>query len=203
MSDLNVCPSCGAKLDANVGSKCPFCGSDLPVSASSAPTLISRPISKKAEFENSAEAMDEIKRLVNEGDTGGATVIASSAFDLPEEAARTTVEQIKTDMPFSSSSDKTLLAGAGQLAAAVAAAEAAQAATAAQTPAPVHIPTPVSTPASANSFGPAGAINTGGEPPKQSNSQRWIIGGSIAAVVLVCCCCLPLAFAIYRMLANR
>jgi cobalamin biosynthesis Mg chelatase CobN len=210
MSDLNVCPSCGAKLEANVGSKCPFCGSDLPVSAGSAPTLISRPISKNAEFENSAEAMDEIKQRVSDGDTAGATLIASSAFDLPEEAARTTVEQIKTDMPISSSSsDKTMLSSAGALAAAVAAAEAAQSATASQAyippaSAPVNIPAQVSAPAPVNnSFGPAGAINTSGEPPKQSNRQRWIIGGSIAAVVLVCCCCLPLVFAIYRMLAKQ
>ncbi len=201
MSDLNVCPSCGAKLESNVGSTCPFCGTALAASASSAPTLISRPISKKAEFENSAEAMDEIKRLVSAGDNAGATLIASSAFDLPEEAARSTVEQIETDMP-PSSSDKTVMSSSSELAAAVAAAEAkaaAQKAALAQQPAP--IPARPSAPAPVSTSGSVSASNAGGEAPKQSNKKKWIIGGSIGAVVFLClCCCLPGIYFAYTMM---
>ena len=98
MTTENVCPFCGAPLEANTGSQCPACGSALPNrNASSAPTIIS----KKPVFENSAEAMDEVKRLVNEGDTAAATEVASAEFGLNQEAARSTVDQVEIDMQHS------------------------------------------------------------------------------------------------------
>ena len=97
MSPNNVCPSCGAALEENVGSACPYCGSAL-----SMPTMISAPAKKKrATANNSAEAMDEVKQLVREGDTAGAAEVASAEFGLNQEAAQTTVEQVATDMQFS------------------------------------------------------------------------------------------------------
>jgi hypothetical protein len=45
--------------------------------------------------------MDEVKNLLREGDTAGATLAASAAFDLNPEDAKTVVEQTATDMRFS------------------------------------------------------------------------------------------------------
>lgn len=100
MSPNLVCPSCGAALEDNVGNSCPFCGSALNI-GSSAPTIIAMPKKKKAEAESSAEAMDEVKKLVREGDTEAAAEVASAEFGLSEEAAKTTVEQVATDMKYS------------------------------------------------------------------------------------------------------
>lgn len=100
MSPNTVCPSCGAALEENVGSSCPYCGSALSLNVS-APTIISTPKKKKAAAQSSAEAMDEVKKLVREGDTAAAAEVASAEFGLDQEAAQTTVEQVATDMKFS------------------------------------------------------------------------------------------------------
>jgi hypothetical protein len=194
MSESIICPSCGAKIEDKSAIQCPFCGSALSTVGSSAPTLISRPLSQKAQFENSAEAMDEIKRLVNEGDTSGATQIAGSAFNLPDEAAQTVIEQVKTDMPFTtSSSDKTMMASSASIAAAAADVPEHRASSSA----------PSSTPVEVVDAGSARAYNAPPEPPKQSNRQKWIIGGSIGAAVFLClCCCMPIALWLF-MFRNR
>jgi uncharacterized Zn finger protein (UPF0148 family) len=102
MSPNNVCPSCGAALEENVGSACPFCGSALSLSMS-APTMISTPAKKiKAAANSSAEAMDEIKKLVSEGDTTGAEEVAKTEFGLNQLAAESTVEQVSFDLKQSS-----------------------------------------------------------------------------------------------------
>jgi uncharacterized Zn finger protein (UPF0148 family) len=98
MSPNNVCPSCGAALEDNAGSSCPFCGSALSLSRS-APTIISAPAKKKkAAANSSAEAMDEIKKLVREGDNAGAAEVASAEFGLNQEDAKGTVLQVGFDM---------------------------------------------------------------------------------------------------------
>jgi len=94
MSPKNECPSCGAALEENVGSACPFCGSAL-----SAPTILgAQAIRNRAVAKSSAEAMDEVKKLVSEGDTAGAEEVASAEFGLNQEAAEMTVEQISFDL---------------------------------------------------------------------------------------------------------
>jgi hypothetical protein len=66
------------------------------------PTIISPSAQKKkASAKSSAEAMDEIKKLVSEGDDAGAAEIASAEFGLNQEAAQSTVEQVATDMKYS------------------------------------------------------------------------------------------------------
>jgi uncharacterized Zn finger protein (UPF0148 family) len=97
MSPNNVCPSCGAALEENVGSACPFCGSALSLSTS-APTIISVPKKKKASAQSSAEAMDEVKKLVSEGDSAAAAEFASVEFGLDQDAAERTVEQVSFDL---------------------------------------------------------------------------------------------------------
>ena len=94
------CPSCGAPLESGVGNECPFCGAAL--NSASAPTIISAPAKKKrAAANSSAEAMDEVKKLVREGDTAGAAEVASAEFGLNQEAAQSTVEQVATEMKYS------------------------------------------------------------------------------------------------------
>ena len=96
MPPNNVCPSCGAALEDNVGSSCPYCGSAL-----SMPTIVSAPAKKKKAAKSSAEAMDEVKQLVREGDKAAAAEVASAEFGLNQEAAQTTVEQVAADMKYS------------------------------------------------------------------------------------------------------
>jgi cell pole-organizing protein PopZ len=100
MSPNNVCPSCGAALEENVGNACPFCGSALGVS-SSAPTILSLSKKEIAQAQSSAEVMDEIKKHVREGDTAGAAEVASAEFGLNQESAEATIEQISTEMKYS------------------------------------------------------------------------------------------------------
>jgi uncharacterized Zn finger protein (UPF0148 family) len=100
MSPNHVCPSCGATLEENVGSACPYCGSAL-----SAPTLISTPAKKKKAAQSSAESLDEVKKLVREGDAAGAAEVASAAFDLTPEAAQTVVEQTALEIKPAVASD--------------------------------------------------------------------------------------------------
>jgi hypothetical protein len=94
MTTENACPFCGAPLENITGSQCPACGNALP---SSAPTMVSN----KAAFENSAEAMDEVKKLIREGDQDAAAKVASAAFDLNQEDAQNTIEQTVIDMNYS------------------------------------------------------------------------------------------------------
>ena len=95
MTQENVCPSCGAPLDNNTGNSCPSCGVALPVRpvGNSAPTMIS----SKSAFNSSAEVMDEVKRLIKQGDTDGATEVVSAEFGQTHEAAEGMVEQTLID----------------------------------------------------------------------------------------------------------
>lgn len=95
MSTENNCPYCGAPLENVIGNACPACGSALPARANSSATIVSQ----KSDFNNSAEVMDEIKHLINEGDQSAAETVASNEFNLSPEEARSTVEQVVIDMP--------------------------------------------------------------------------------------------------------
>ena len=189
MTDNKTCPSCGATLDSNVGSQCPFCGSALTPANSSAQTLISRPLSKKAEFENSAEAMDEVKRLVSEGETAAAAQVASEQFDLNTEDAKSTVDQVQVDMQYSS--NKTMLAG--------------HAVPVPPPPPPVVEQAAYSTPPAVTpvSYSPPPAASSFEEVKQPSKNKNWIIGGSIGAVVFLClCCCLLIVISLLPMIRN-
>jgi hypothetical protein len=141
----------------------------------SAPTIIAAPKRKKAEAQSSAEAMDEVKKLVREGDTEAAAEVASAEFGLDAEAAQTAVEQTATDMKYSAEPEPEIVE-----------------------PESVRV-TPVEPEPVIIDSSPVG------EPPKPpSNSRPWIIGCSIAAVVFLClCCCLPTLIAIVAAARNR
>ena len=95
MTDLKECPYCGAPLAGVTGNLCPSCGSTLPGRSSSTPASL------EASFQSSAEAMDEVKRMIDEGNPNSAAEVAGTAFGLSQEAARNTVEQTQIDMQHS------------------------------------------------------------------------------------------------------
>ena len=182
MTENRTCPSCGATLEENVGSQCPFCGNALSTVSSSAQTMISsRPLIKSEQFDNSAEAMDEIKKLVREGEEAEATRIASEQFDLKPEDAKNTVEQVAEELKYSG--NETIIAGH-----------------AAPPPPPVSAQAAYSTPASNPAAFSTPSAASFVDEPKNSSKKNWIVGGSIAAVIFLClCCCLPLALIIFNM----
>ena len=189
MTDNKVCPSCGATLDSNVGSQCPFCGSALsstPDSSSAKTMISSRPLNKQGEFDNSAEAVDEIKRLVREGEAAQAAKVASEQFDLKPEDAKNTVDQVAVDMKYSGG--ETMLADR------------------ATPPPPPHVtaqPSYSVPPAAPASFSTPPISGSVVEPAKPSR-RNWIIGGSIGAVVFLClCCCLPLLIYGVNVMRSR
>jgi hypothetical protein len=178
MSPNNVCPSCGAALEDNVGSACPYCGSALSLSMS-APTIISAPAKKKKVAKSSAEAMDEVKQLVREGDKAAAAEVASAEFGLNQEAAKNTVEQVATDMKTS----------------------------AVITPVAKPILEPSNsafyTPASSK---PAMSANftTETNGSKKTISGRWAITCGTGGVILLCMCCcgIPILLTILGLISK-
>jgi uncharacterized Zn finger protein (UPF0148 family) len=98
MTTQSICPFCGAPLENYTGSQCPSCGNALPVVSGSEPGIITSP---KPEYNNSAEVMDEVKKLVREGDSEAAAQVAATEFGLNLEAAHNTVEQVEVEMQHS------------------------------------------------------------------------------------------------------
>lgn len=172
MTTEKECPFCGAPLEGVTGNACPSCGNALPGRQTSAPTLIT----SKPGFKNSAEVMDEVKKLIREGDAGAAAEVAGSEFDLSPEAAQTTVEQTGFDMQ--------------HMGAAV----------------PPSQPEPNPQPAADSVYSHPEVVNAPSvEMPKNSSSARnWIIGGSIGAAIFLClCCCLPIILMLVLFPAQR
>jgi hypothetical protein len=122
--------------------------------------------------------MDEVKKLVSEGDTAAAEEVASAEFGLDEEAAKTAVEQVATDMKYSETE-----------------------------PEPVEPEIVEETPPTPAPFEPEPVVVEAqpvGEPPKPpSKTNPWLIGGIGAVLFLCLCCCLPTLIAIVAMARNR
>ena len=97
MTTPSICPFCGAPLENYTGSQCPSCGNALPVVSGSDPTAISQ----KPVYNNSAEVMDEVKKLVREGDSEAAAQVAGTEFGLNQEAAHNAVQQVEVEMQHS------------------------------------------------------------------------------------------------------
>lgn len=98
MSTELKCSFCGAPLESENLAACPSCGSAIPGFSSQA-TMIS----SKSNFGNSAEVMDEIKKLAKEGKVEEAAQVAGEEFGLSGESARVTVDQTMIDMRHSDS----------------------------------------------------------------------------------------------------
>ena len=93
MPDTFQCPACGGFIeysDHNQDMACPFCGTAVttppagdvapaPADPSSAKTVV-----QASKFKNSAEIMDEVKRLLGEGDKDGAIKVYAKEFGVPK-----------------------------------------------------------------------------------------------------------------------
>lgn len=207
MSPTQVCPSCGAPLEASATRACPYCGAALNPSAA-APTLLGSAdpfqevrdlarsglkidairvyremtgtglkeakeavealaagqavpvaatlISQAPEnqrFENSAEMVDEVKRLLRQDKKIAAVKVYREYFEVGLAEAKTAVDQIETELKFSA---------------------------APVTPSAPETPVQPAEPTiSANPFD---------APAKPSNMRGWVIGCSLAALASLCLC---------------
>jgi len=95
MSEETLCPACGSPAPAGAAA-CPACGSALAVS-SSAPTIIAA----APRFSSSAEAMDEVKRLLRAGSKAEAARVHGEYFNLAPGEAQQAVDAIESDLKFS------------------------------------------------------------------------------------------------------
>ncbi len=179
MTDTFQCPACGGLIEYtsnNQDMPCPFCGTAITTpgagTAPAAATVVvpkiegnpgaaAQTMIQHSRFNNSAEIMDEIKRLLREDDKSGAVKVYRKEFNVPLADARSSVDQIEIDMRHSGKETP-------------------------PPPTPVESAPP---PAPAPSE-PAvsGDVVFDGTPQKPSSTKNWIIGCSIAAVVFCCCC---------------
>lgn len=179
-----LCPSCGGTIEYasnNQDMTCPFCGTAITTpSADSNATVIvpkmevapapsdssqsAKTVIQQSRFQNSAEIMDEVKRLLREDDKEGAIRTYSKEFNVPVEDARTSVEQIEIDMRHSGK-------------------EAPPAPEPAATPAYAPEPSAYQVPRS-------DVLDAGVAPSQPNNNTRNIIIGCSIAFVLFCCLCI-------------
>lgn len=173
MSPNPVCPSCGATLEENTGSACPYCGSAL-----SAKTILSTPAKKKKAAESSAESMDEVKKLIREGDQAGAAEVASAAFDLTPEAAQTVVEQTALEIKPAATRDSE----------------------------PEVILEPSNSAFYNANAKPAvsASFSSQSDGRTKTISGRWAVSLGVGGTILLCscCCCLPLALALFGIISR-
>lgn len=184
------CPACGGIIEYtsnNQDMTCPFCGTAIttPGTGSAATVVMSKVESVVAEqdpaagaktviqqsrFHNSAEIMDEVKRLLREDDKSAAVKVYSKEFNVPMVDAQSSVDQIEIDMKYSGK--EVALA-------------------------PEPVPTPVAAQQipSADILDAAAP-----EQKKSGGISRNVIIGCSIALVLFCCFCviLPTIIAIAR-----
>lgn len=181
-----TCSNCGGSVDAGEHT-CPYCGTALipsPAAQSTpeqvsggAPTMLSESLNAiVSPFNSSAEAMDEVKRLLRENKKAEAVQAYREYFKVGLKVAKQAVEQTETDMKYAPAPE----------------------------PAAATILEPVAAAGDATTFTPVEPEPASPEPPKPSNRRNLIIGGSVAAVLfLCCCCCLPLVIALVGMYQSR
>jgi hypothetical protein len=101
MSEEEVkCPACSAPV-ALPATACPYCGAALSGDARSAPTLLaSAPPPLPPRFSSSAEAMDEVKRLLRAGDKLQAVKVHREYFGLSLKESTDAVNAIESDLKF-------------------------------------------------------------------------------------------------------
>lgn len=189
MPNTFQCPACGGLIeysDSNQDMVCPFCGTAVTTPGQATATVViprgERPQSAVAQtmiqqsrFNSSAEIMDEVKRLLREGDKPGATKVYRKELGVSQADAKTAVDQIEIDMKHLE-----------------------------EPPAPVVVesapppPSPVSEPAI------SGDVVFNAAPEKPSSTKNWIIGCSIALVVFCCLCViLPTIVTVVVPLINK
>jgi len=185
MPNTFQCPACGGLIEYtsnNQDMACPFCGTTVTTpgletapeasSASAATFLIPKTerepaaaaetVIQHSRFNNSAEIMDEVKRLLRADDKAGAIKVYRKEFNLPLADAQTSVDQIEIEMQHSGKET------------------------------PPAEPESAPPPAPAYSPIPDPAVIRGevldATPQKPSSTRNWLIGCGIALIVFCCFC---------------
>jgi len=174
MSNTFQCPACGGLIEytsSNQAMACPFCGTSVTTPAqaeTSSPAQTDQGemvdaaaqtlLQQHSSFKNSAEIMDEVKRLLREGDKSQAIEVYRKEFNVALEDAQSSVEQIEIDMKHSGRETPP--------------------------PPPESVPSPVpSTPVSN-----VDVIDAPPPPPKSSFPTKAVVIGCVVALVLCCLC---------------
>jgi hypothetical protein len=98
MSDEKKCPSCGASIEQAV-SDCPYCGASLSDSRN-APTMMAASPPPVSRFQSGAAALDEIKRLIRDGNKSEAVKVHREYFQTSLKESKEAVEVLASDMPY-------------------------------------------------------------------------------------------------------
>lgn len=197
MATTFQCPACGGIIEYtsnNQDMNCPFCGTAITTpGAGAAATVIMAKVEKDpaasaktvvqhSKFGNTAEIMDEVKRLLREGDKEGAVKVYSKEFSVPMIDAQASIDQIEIDMKHSGKE-------------------------AAPAPQPEPEPVPVSTPAPSVSAQqiPNSDILDAAPPTKKSGIPKgWLIGCGVAFLIACCICLLvSVAFTVLPKLTGN
>ena len=118
MSKTFQCPACGGLIEytsSNQAMTCPFCGTavttpeqaETPAPAQTDQGMMDDAAAKtvlqghSSKFKNSAEIMDEVKRLLRDGDKSQAIEVYRREFNVALEDAQSSIEQIEIDMKHS------------------------------------------------------------------------------------------------------
>jgi predicted nucleic acid-binding Zn-ribbon protein len=117
MSKTFQCPACGGLIEytsSNQAMTCPFCGTavttpeqaETPAPAQTGQGIMDAAAKtvlqgRSSKFKNSAEIMDEVKRLLREDDKSQAVEVYCREFNVALEDAQSSIEQIEIDMKHS------------------------------------------------------------------------------------------------------
>jgi hypothetical protein len=97
MTDEKKCPSCGAPVEASA-SDCPSCGASMSDSRN-APTIMASAPLPVSRFPTGAAALDEVKRLIREGNKSEAVKVHREHFQTSLKESKEAVEVLASDMP--------------------------------------------------------------------------------------------------------
>lgn len=98
MTDEKKCLSCGAPVDASARD-CPSCGASLSDSRN-APTIMASAPPPVSRFATGAAALDEVKRLIREGNKSEAEKVHREHFQTSLKESKEAVEVLASDMPY-------------------------------------------------------------------------------------------------------
>jgi hypothetical protein len=97
MTDQKNCPSCGASVDLPAND-CPFCGASM-IDSRNAPTIMASSLPDISRFPTGAAALDEVKRLIREGNKIEAVKVHREHFKTSLQESKEAVDVLASDMP--------------------------------------------------------------------------------------------------------
>ncbi len=100
MAPETKCQNCGGTIDSSERS-CPYCGTAQKAQVG-APTMLSVPARQPSPFNSAAEAMDEIKSQLRQGNKINAVKVYREHFNTGLKEAKDAVDAIESDLKFQS-----------------------------------------------------------------------------------------------------